>query len=392
MKTAEYFRQQAIQTASTVKSIREWLHQHPELSFNETQTAAFISAKLTEWNIPHKTQVGGNGIVAWIKGKQEGKTIGLRADIDALPVEEKNNLPFNSQNKGIMHACGHDVHTATLLGALYLLHQIKDVLCGTIYGIFQPAEEKLPGGAIAMLNDPFLQAITFDAVIAQHTYPDLPANYVGLKAGAYMASTDEIYVTISGKGGHAATPHQINDTVLTASQIVISLQNIVSRKAKPTIPTVLSFGKLIANGATNIIPNEVKLEGTFRTFDEAWRKEALTLISSMITTIAQANGCKADVNIVNGYPSLFNNPNLCEEFIPLAKEYLADDKVVELEMRTTAEDFSYFAQRFPSLMYRLGTGGEEYCSYPLHSPNFNVNEQVFSFAHGLLAYVAYKLL
>ncbi len=391
MKTEEFFRQRASETASFIQQIREWLHQHPELSFNEYQTADYIAQWLDKWHIPYRSNIGGNGIVAWVEGGKRGKKIALRADIDALPVEEKNNIPYASKNKGIMHACGHDVHTALLLGALYLLNEIKSELSGIVYGIFQPAEEKLPGGAQALLNDPFMQKLTFDAVVAQHVYPDLPVGMVGLKSGHYMASTDEIYITLQGKGGHAATPHQISDTVLAAAQIIVSLQSIVSRKANPIVPTVLSFGKVIANGATNVIPSEVTIEGTFRTFDEKWRKQALSLIQNMITTLASSYSCVADVTIVNGYPSLVNNAMLCEQFREIASQFLSFQQLVELDMRTTAEDFAYFAQRFPSLMFRLGTGGTDYSSYPLHSPNFNVNEKIFTFAHGFLAFIAYRL-
>lgn len=391
MKNSEYFKLKAIETSKLFSETREWLHKHPELSFNEKQTASYIAQTLKKWNIPFRENIGGYGIVAWIEGSNAGKTIAIRADIDALSIEEKNSIAYASINKGIMHACGHDVHTACLLCAMFLLNEIKHELNGTIYAIFQPAEEKIPGGAIAMLQDVFFQNLKLDAVIAQHVSPELPVGCIGIKHGAYMASTDEIYITIKGKGGHAAIPHQITDTVLSASQLIVSLQSIASRHANPNVPTVLSFGKFIANGATNIIPNEVHLEGTFRTFDEEWRKAALTQIQNITHHISKAMNTEAEIKILNGYPSLINNHKLFNDIQSIAQTFLPKENVVELEMRTTAEDFAYFAQRYPSLMYRLGTGGADYCSFPLHSPNFNVNNEIFSFAHGLMAYFAYKL-
>lgn len=375
-----------------VKEIREYLHQNPELSLQEINTSAYICQWLEKWNIPYKNNIGGNGIVAWINGKETGKNIALRADMDALPIEELNQVSYCSKNKGVMHACGHDLHTASLLGCLYLLNQLKEEFNGSIGAIFQPSEEKLPGGAQAMLNDEFFKDIKYDAVIAQHVFPDLPAGYIGIKGGRYMASTDEIYITIKGKGGHAATPHQVTDTVLIASQIIVSLQQIVSRKALPTIPTVLSFGKVIANGATNIIPSEVKIEGTFRTFDEKWRNDALLLIEKMTKEIASSMGASAEVFILNGYPALINDEKIAQQVFKYSCEYLGNEYVKELEIRMTAEDFSYFAERYPAVMYRLGTGGTPETSFPLHSSNFNINEEVYSFTHGLMTWNAIQLL
>lgn len=392
MITIELIKEFAKKSSSIVKEIREYLHQYPELSFQETNTADYICKWLEKWNLPYKNKIGGNGIVTWINGTETGKNIALRADIDALPIEEQNKVPYSSKNKGIMHACGHDLHTASLLGSLYILNQLKNEFSGTIWGIFQPAEEKLPGGAQAMLKDDFFKNKMFDAVIAQHVLPDLPAGYIGIKNGRYMASTDEIYITIKSKGGHAAAPHQITDIVLITSQIIVSLQQIVSRKANPIIPSVLSFGKVIANGATNIIPSEVKIEGTFRTFDEKWRKEALSLIEKIIKEMASTMGATAEVLILNGYPVLINNEKISQQILQHSRQYLGNGYVKNLEMRMTSEDFSYFAERYPSVMYRLGTGGTTETSFPLHSPKFNINEDVYSITHGLMVWNAIKLL
>lgn len=393
MTLLEKIKSLASENAELVKEIREHLHRYPELSFNEAQTAQYIVNTLEKWQIPYKNNIAGNGIVAWVKGSSNGKkNIALRADIDALPIEEKNDISYCSTNKGVMHACGHDLHTASLLGSLHILNQIKEEISGTVWAIFQPAEEKLPGGAQAMLNDRFFSDKVFDAVIAQHVLPDLPAGTIGIKGGKYMASTDEIYITLKGNGGHAATPHQINDTVLTASLIIVSLQQIVSRYSLPTIPSVLSFGKFIANGATNIIPNEVFLEGTFRTFNEEWRLKALKLITKITQETAKIHGIEAEVKIVNGYPTLVNNELLAKKIVEYSQAYLGSEHVKELEIRMTAEDFAYFAQKYPSVMYRLGTGGTNESSYPLHSPQFNINPTVYSHSHGLLAWIAVNLL
>lgn len=392
MTLLEKIKSLASENAELVRAIREHLHRHPELSFNEVQTAQYIANTLEKWQIPYKNNIGGNGIVAWVQGSSTGKNIALRADMDALPIEEKNDISYCSANKGVMHACGHDLHTASLLGSLYVLNQIKEEIIGTVWAIFQPAEEKLPGGAQAMLSDRFFSDKVFDAVIAQHVFPDLPAGTIGVKGGKYMASTDEIYITLKGKGGHAATPNQINDTVLIASLIIVSLQQIVSRYALPTIPSVLSFGKFIANGATNIIPNEVFLEGTFRTFNEEWRSKALKLITKITHETAKIHGIEAEVKIVNGYPTLVNDELLAKKIVEYSQIYLGIEHVKELEIRMTAEDFAYFSQKYPAVMYRLGTSGTNESSYPLHSPQFNINPAIYSYSHGLLAWIAINLL
>ncbi len=392
MITLEFIKRAAVQSAGMVQQLREQLHQYPELSFHEEKTAAFIGKKLDAWKIPYKANIGGNGILCWIKGSKAGKSVAIRADIDALPVIEQNEIPYKSKNKGVMHACGHDVHTASLLGALYLLNQIKDEFAGTVYGIFQPAEEKVPGGAHAMLNSTEFKNLHFDYVFAQHVYANLPCGKVGFHAGKYMASTDEIYVTIKGKGGHAANPHQITDTVYIASSIMVELQQIVSRKADAAIPTVLSFGKIIANGAVNIIPDEVLLEGTFRTMNEAWRKKALHNIKSMIMGMAHTMGATAEVNILNGYPALVNHAELTQKLERFATEYLGKKNVEQVDIRMTAEDFSYFALQYPSALYRLGISEQNKEAFPLHSAHFNVNNDIFKFTHGLLTWFAIRLL
>jgi amidohydrolase len=383
----EKIKQLSEQYFQEIVAIRRHLHQHPELSFQEFETSKFIQQTLTDWGIEFKSGYVNTGIVALVKGKNpEKKSIALRADIDALPILEENNLPFASQNKGVMHACGHDVHTASLLGAIKILNELKSEFEGTIKCIFQPAEEVLPGGASLMIKEGVLENPKPMHIVGQHVYPELEAGKVGFKKGQYMASTDEIYLTIKGKGGHAALPFKLKDPVLATAQILVALQQVVSRCAKPNIPSVLSFGKVIANGATNIIPNEVFVEGTFRTFDEEWRKQAHTHIREIAENTAKAMGVVCDVKIDVGYPFLVNDDDTTEKCIIAAKEFLGEENVVDLELRMTAEDFAYYSQIIPACFYRLGTSD----STGLHTPTFMVDEEALKTGMGLMAYLAMK--
>jgi amidohydrolase len=370
--------------------IRQHLHKYPELSFNETKTSAYISGKLEDFGIPYKKGYARNGIIARIEGKNPGKkTIALRADMDALPVQEKNDLEFISKNKGVMHACGHDVHMTCLLGASAILNQVRDEFEGTVILIFQPAEEYLPGGAKQMLEEGALDGSEPDAILALHVQPDLPAGVVGFRPGKYMASTDEIYITVRGKGGHGAMPFQLIDPVLIASHLIVSLQQIVSRGANADTPTVLSFGKVIANGATNVIPDRVKIEGTFRTMDEEWREEVHHRIIRMSKDLSKSMGGDCDIEIRKGYPVLINNVELTKKSRNLAKKYLGKESVLDLGIRMTAEDFAYFAQKYPGCFFRLGVGfaGEEKPA-GLHSSSFMVNEKSVETGMGLMAWLA----
>ena len=374
--------------AGELTEIRQHLHAHPELSFEEKKTAAYISEQLSSWGIQHQTHVAGYGITGIIEGrKPEKKVVALRADIDALPIVEMNEIPYKSLSHGVMHACGHDVHTACLLGAVKLLHEKKSDFEGTVKFIFQPAEEKLPGGAIKMMEAGVLENPTVDTILGQHVYPDLASGKVGFRSGSYMASTDEINLYIRGKGGHAAMPDAIDDTVLAMAEIIVSLQSVVSRKAPPAIPTVLSFGKVTADGATNIIPSEVVVRGTFRTFDESWRAKAHQLITEKAQTIARAYGCSCEVVIDKGYPFLENNPEVTATARRAAEQYLGKENVVDLDIRMTAEDFARFAQRVPACFYRLGTRNEEKnMTSGLHTPHFDVDEKSMETGTGLLVW------
>jgi amidohydrolase len=338
-----------------VTTNRRYLHEHPELSFKEFKTAAYIAQKLSDYGIEFTTGVAGTGVVGLIKGKNPtSKTIALRADIDALPIIEANDINYKSQNNGIMHACGHDVHTSSLLGTARILNELKNNFEGTVKLIFQPGEEKLPGGASLMIKEGVLRNPDATNIIGQHVMPQLPVGKVGFRSGMYMASADEIYVTVKGKGGHAATPETNIDPILIASHIIIALQQIISRNCSPKTPSVLSFGRFIAEGATNIIPNEVKLEGTFRTLDEKWRKDAHAKMKKMAEAIAEGMGGSCEFNIMHGYPFLKNNPELTGRMKSYAINYLGEENVVDLDIWMASEDFSFYSQEIDACFYRLG--------------------------------------
>jgi len=394
MNIRQYFqtRVQAIETV--LIATRRHLHAHPELSFQEAETMAYISGKLTELGILHTTNVGGYGIVGLIHGRNpEKKTIALRGDMDALPITEKNDVAYKSCNPGVMHACGHDVHTTNLLGAAQLLNEVKEHFEGTVKLVFQPAEERLPGGASIMIKEGVLKNPDVETIVGQHVLPQMEAGKVGFRPGIYMASCDEIFITVKGNGGHGAQPNLTVDTVLVASHIVVALQQVVSRRANPIIPTVLSIGKIIGNGATNVIPGEVYMEGTLRTFDEAWRAEAKQHIRSIVKGIAASMGAEVELRIEHGYPYLQNNEELTLQSIEWAKEYLGEENVEILPVRMTAEDFSYYTQVVPACFYRLGTGNAARgITSSIHTPTFDIDERALKIGAGLMAWLAYKQL
>ncbi len=372
---------------------RRHLHSHPELSFEEVNTSAFIAKKLDELGLQYQ-RMADNGLVALIKGgKTSDQVVALRADMDALPITETNNVPYKSQNTGVMHACGHDVHTSSLLGTAKILTQLKDDFAGTIKLIFQPAEEKLPGGASLMIKAGVLENPKPQAVLGQHVMPLIDAGKVGFRAGKYMASTDEIYVTVKGKGGHGAQPQANIDPVIITAHMLTALQTIISRYNDPKSPSVLSFGKVIANGATNVIPNEVYLEGTFRTMDEAWRTDAHKKMKKMAEGIAESFGGSVDFNIMRGYPFLINEEKLTASTRAHAEDYLGKENVEDLDIWMAAEDFAYYSQVADSCFYRLGTRNESRgITSSVHTPTFDVEEDAFKISTGLMAYLALKQL
>jgi len=374
-------------------SIRRQLHQYPELSFKEYKTSETIRELLDKWGIEYTYPHVKTGIVARIQGDQNGKRIALRSDMDALPISEQSGLAFSSLNKGVMHACGHDMHMASLLGTIRLLDLLKHEIQGEVLFLFQPGEELIPGGAKLMLEEDVFKGREPQMIIAQHVLPEMKAGNVGFKPGIYMAANDEIFIKVKGKGGHAALRQHIKDPVLMASQILLSLQDEIALHAPGDSPTVLSFGKVVANGATNVIPDDVILEGTFRTMNEEWRLEAHELIASHASNIASAMGGSVEVEIRHGYPFLHNNEQITRESKELAIQLLGKEKVEDMDIRMTAEDFAWFTQRIPGMMYRFGVGfpGSEQ-PYSLHSPRFKVNESALKTGISLLSFLAIELL
>lgn len=376
--------------APFLASTRRHLHANPELSFEEHETMEYICNILSQWGIAYRDKVAGTGIVVDLVGSGPGPVIALRADMDALPIQELNEVDYRSKVDGRMHACGHDVHSTCLLGSLKILHDLRAEWGGTVRCIFQPGEELLPGGASLMIKDGVLENPRVDAIIGQHVFPDLPSGQVGFRAGMYMASTDEIYLMVKGKGGHGAMPHLNIDPVITAAQILISLQEIVSRKARPNTPSVLSFGKVQADGATNVIPDTVLMAGTFRTMDEAWREEAHRLIQHIAESTAQARGATCEVDIRRGYPFLVNNPDLTQSCRKSAETLLGTDKVQDLPLRMTAEDFAYYSQVVPACFYRLGTAsanGSDF-RHSVHNPRFDIDESALVIGASTMAALA----
>ena len=386
-------KKQAAKIAGEVTRNRRHLHAHPELSFKEFETSAFIKARLDEMGVAWQPMAG-TGVVAIITGKQPSeKVIALRADMDALPITEANEVTYASQNIGVMHACGHDAHTASLLGVANILQSLKHSFGGIIKLIFQPAEEVLPGGAGMMIKEGVLENPAPQAVFGQHVSPFIEAGKIGIRKGKFMASMDEIFVTVRGKGGHGAQPNRNIDPVMIAAQILVSLPQVVSRMANPTTPTVLSFGKVIANGAINIIPDEVYMEGTFRTLDEAWRNEAHERMKKMAMGIAESMGASCDFNISKGYPYLVNNERLTGQVASYAAEFLGSGNVVDLDIWMAAEDFARYSQLIPSCFYLLGTGNtQKGITSSLHTPTFNIDETALETSIGLMAYIALKQL
>lgn len=378
---------------SEIVAIRRYFHKHPELAFQESNTSDFIAKKLDEYGIPYERNIAKTGIVAFIEGKNPNKVIALRADMDALPIIEKNDNSYTSTNQGVMHACGHDAHMAVVLGASRILNEMKEQLEGSIKVFFQPSEEAFPGGAVKMIEEGVLENPNVQNVIGEHVLPSLDSGKVGFRPGMYMASTDEIYLTVKGKGGHAATPDLNVDPIITAAHILTSLQQIVSRQAPTAIPTVLSFGRIIGEGRTNIIPDEVKIDGTLRTFDEEWRAKAHIQITQMAENIAKSMGAECDVRIEKGYPFVVNDDLLTGKLKRYAKEYLGNDNVVDLDMRMTAEDFAYFAQARPSTFYRLGIRNEKKGIVSnLHTDTFDIDENSLFIGMGAMAYMTYRQL
>ncbi|CAN5459879.1 M20 family metallopeptidase [soil metagenome] len=382
----------AFKYSQEVVSFRRHLHAHPELSFQEYNTSKFVAEKLKSFGLLPTEGIAETGVSVLIKGRNpELKVIALRADMDALPIQEKNEITYKSTVDGVMHACGHDVHTASLLGTAKILHQLKEEFEGTVKLIFQPGEEKIPGGASLMIKEGILQNPAPSHILGQHVLPQLPSGMVGFKEGMYMASADEIYITVKGKGGHGAMPEHNIDPILIASHLIVALQQIVSRRASPKMPTVLSFGKIIGEGATNVIPNEVKIEGTFRTMNEKWRNEAHQHMTQLAKGLVEGMGGECEFKILKGYPFLVNEPELTQRVKNYAVEFLGADKVAELDIWLAAEDFSYYSQEIDACFYRLGVRNEaKGITSSVHTPTFDIDEDALQVGSGLMAWLAVK--
>ena len=401
MSVIDHIKQLAHRYFDEVVSFRRHLHQNPELSFEEFKTSEFVCSVLDKYQINYVKGIVKTGIIAIIEGKNPSKkTILLRADLDALPIEEKNNVAYKSQNLGVMHACGHDAHTASVLGTAIILNQLKNEFEGTVKIMFQPGEEVLPGGSSLMIKEGVLQNPKVDVAIAQHVFPSMEVGKVGFREGMYMASTDELHITITGKGGHAAMAGDYNNPLVVASHIITEIEKQfpfvidtegVARNTQNNIPTVIAFGKIEGKGATNVIPESVYLAGTFRTMDEAWRKEVKTKITDIINSVCAKYNTKADINIIDGYPFLTNDVETTKHCKQAAIEYLGKENVEDLPLRMTAEDFAYITQQVPSCFYRLGTGNKEKgISSGVHTSTFDIDEKALEIASGLMAWMVLK--
>lgn len=387
-------KQLAAANASTVIEWRRWLHRHPDLSQQEFGTMNYVAERLREMGLEPRVGVGKTGVMAMIRGgiDPDGYCVALRADYDALPLTEDTGLPFASENPGVMHACGHDMHTSSLLGAAQILCNIREQLNGSVMLIFEPSEEMYPGGARLMMDDGLFNEVLPDEIYAFHCLPEMEVGRIGMKKGRYMASTDELYWTIKGCGGHGATPHLSIDPILVASHIVVALQQLVSRNAAPMMPTVLSFGRFIGDGRTNIIPDEVKMEGIIRTFDPDWRLQCHEKIRRISCGIAESMGAECDLFIDYGYPPVINDDECTQLLHDNGVEFLGQENVDWLDLRMTAEDFAFFQQRIPGCYFRVGihVPGTPVCN--LHRPNLLVDERSIEFASAFEAYNAYKCL
>jgi len=384
---AEKIKQLSSEYFEKYRSIRHHLHAHPELSYQEFNTSIFIQEHLTKLGIPF-TVMAGTGVIGILKGRPSDRVIALRADMDALPIQEENDVPYASTIKGIMHACGHDVHTTCLLGAAQILSELKDEWDGTIKLIFQPGEEKNPGGASLLIKEGVLENPSPTVIFGLHVHPLLETGRLSFRAGKAMASADELYITIKGKGGHAATPHLTTDTILVASQIIVALQQVVARNNNPFFPSVLSICSVQGGHTTNVIPSEVKLMGTFRAMDEGWRFEAHKRITEIVNNTAKAFGAEVNLKIDVGYPTVYNDPALYEVARSMGENFMGAENVEESELRMGAEDFGYYSQKIPGCFFRLGTGNKaKGIGSGVHTPTFNIDESAIEIGMGVMAYL-----
>ncbi len=372
--------------AAEIISIRHHLHANPELSYQEFETSKFIQQQLTALNIPFEIKAT-TGVIGLLKGKNpEKRVVALRADMDALPISEENDIPYKSTNPGVMHACGHDVHTSCLLGAAKILSELRQEWEGTVKFIFQPGEEKNPGGASILIKEGVLENPAPKNIFGMHVHTTLEKGKLSFRSGMVMASADEIYITIKGKGGHAASPHLTADTILIASNLIVSLQQLISRNNSPFNPSVLSITSFHGGNTTNVIPSEVKLMGTFRAMNEEWRYKAHELIKNMATQIVQSMGAEIDLKIDIGYPSVLNNEALTVAARTAAESFIGNENVEETELRMGAEDFAFYSHEIPGCFFRLGTANiTKGITAGVHTPRFNIDEEAIEIGMGMMA-------
>jgi len=391
-KVSAHIKEIASSIFPDIVSVRKWLHMHPELSFKEKETSKYICSILKKNNIYFINNIGGYGIVATVKGKNpDSKVIAFRADMDGLPIEEQNEVDYKSIYKGVMHACGHDVHTSILIGAAIIINKLKEHLEGTIKFIFQPAEEKLPGGASLMIKDGVLNNPKVDKIIALHVFPEMEVGFLGFREGKYMAACDELEVTIKGKGGHAALPEKTINPITVASEIIIKTRESIKQIGKDNL-YVLEYGDFHAYGASNVIPENAFIKGTFRTMNEFFRKKACDLLLHQSKEIAIKYGVDCDYKIIKGYPSLFNDPRLTKECRELAIDFIGLEKVSDLPIRMASEDFSFYSQECPACFFRLGVNNKEKgITHLVHTPKFDIDHNAIELGIGLMSYFSFKL-
>ena len=379
---------------STLVEWREHLHANPELSFQEEQTSAFVASKLKAMGIPFEKGIAGTGIVALIKGRNpEKQCLALRADLDALPIVEENDVAYKSKVEGVMHACGHDVHTTCLLGAAKALQSLKDEFEGTVKLIFQPGEEVLPGGASLMIKEGVLENPKVDKIAALHVFPTMNVGKIGFRPGQYMAACDELYITVNGKGGHAALPNEYNNPIMIIAELLPKLEAYVESLSDGTSPYIFAIGKLQADGATNVIPQSAFAEGTLRTMDEPWRKSIHEKMQQFVLEFLASKNAQGALRIVKGYPSLLNNEMFTKQSMQSAKDYLGAENVEEMDIRMTAEDFSFYSQKVPACFFRLGVRNEGLgITYGVHHPKFDIDQNALKVGAGVMAQIALSAL
>lgn len=393
MNLVNVIKQETDELFSEVVGHYRYLHQHPELSYKEKNTSKYITSFLDAEDVSYRKNIGGFGILAKVKGEafESTREIALCADMDALPIEEENDVAYKSVNKKVMHACGHDAQVASLMGAVKLINKHKKDFGGTVLFVFQPAEEQSPSGAFEMLRDGVFVDHNPEFIVKQHAYIDLPAGMIAFQSGVIMASADEVHVKVKGQGGHGALPHELNDTVLAASNIVIAMQQVVSRRRNPFNPMVLSFGKFIADGATNVIPDVVTLAGSLRCMDEQERQKMLKIIPEIATSAAAAYSCTCEVTIPEGYPCTVNSKNITNQVREIAIEFVGDTNVHEFPKRMTADDFGFFTEKYPCCYYRFGVANDSKAG-KLHTSTFLINEDALRSSTALFALLSLKTL